>query len=211
VGPDQRVGVVVITRNRPEVIHAVGRLLQLPSQPSIVVVDNGSTDGTPEAIVRTFSAVRLIRLPENHGATARNIGVKALARPFIAFCDDDVWWEPGSLSHGADLFEAHPRLGAISARLLVGERSALDPTCAEMAASPLPRDASFPGVPVLGFVAGAAMVRTQAFIEAGGFERRFGVGGEEELLAIDLAASDWRIAYVPGDGRAPSSITRPGT
>ena len=64
-----------------------------------------------------------------------------------------------------------------------------------MAASPLGAGASLPGPAVLGFLACAAVVRRAAMLEVGGFEARFGVGGEEELLAIDLAASGWHLVY----------------
>ena len=40
------------------------------------------------------------------------------------------------------------------------------------------------------------MVRREAFLEAGGFEPRFFLGGEEELLAWDLAAAGWSLAYL---------------
>ena len=46
--------------------------------------------------------------------------------------------------------------------------------------------------------AAASVVRRHAFLEAGGFEPRFFLGGEEELLAADLATRGWSIAYVAG-------------
>ena len=54
-----------------------------------------------------------------------------------------------------------------------------------------------PGPPILGFLAGATIVRRSAFLAAGGFEPRFFVGGEEELLAADLAALGGWLCYVP--------------
>jgi GT2 family glycosyltransferase len=50
---------------------------------------------------------------------------------------------------------------------------------------------------VLGFLACGAVVRRSAFLAVGGFESRLGIGGEEELLAMDLADAGWRLAYVP--------------
>jgi GT2 family glycosyltransferase len=81
--------------------------------------------------------------------------------------------------------------------VLVGDDAREDPVCAAMASSPLPVRPGRPGVPVLGFLACAAVVRRSAFLAAGGFERRFVVGGEEELLALDLASAGWGLAYVP--------------
>ena len=72
----------------------------------------------------------------------------------------------------------------------------LDPVCDEMAHSPLPSAPDLPGPAVLGFIACGAVVRRVAFLEVGGFNVRLGVGGEEELLAVDLAARGWGLAYV---------------
>jgi GT2 family glycosyltransferase len=54
-----------------------------------------------------------------------------------------------------------------------------------------------PGPPLLGFMGGASVIRRSAFLEVGGFEPRFFIGGEEELLAADLAARGWWLCYVP--------------
>jgi GT2 family glycosyltransferase len=48
---------------------------------------------------------------------------------------------------------------------------------------------------VLGFVACGAVVRRSAFLAVGGFALRYGIGGEEELLALDLAAAGWGLSY----------------
>jgi GT2 family glycosyltransferase len=68
--------------------------------------------------------------------------------------------------------------------------------CQEMADSPLQPADDLPGPPLLGFIACGAVVRRDAFLEVGGFDARLGVGGEEELLALDLAARGWGLAYV---------------
>jgi GT2 family glycosyltransferase len=52
------------------------------------------------------------------------------------------------------------------------------------------------GPRVLGFVACGAVVRRSAYLEVGGFHPRYGVGGEETLLAVDLAEHGWDCAYV---------------
>jgi N-acetylglucosaminyl-diphospho-decaprenol L-rhamnosyltransferase len=124
-----RVAVVIATRNRgPELLGTLTRLRALSERPRIVVVDNGSTDGTAE----------LVR-----------------AR--------------------------HPDVQVV---------------CQEMADSPLQPADDLPGPPLLGFIACGAVVRRDAFLEVGGFDARLGVGGEEELLALDLAARGWGLAYV---------------
>jgi hypothetical protein len=64
-----------------------------------------------------------------------------------------------------------------------------------MADSPLPRRPDAAGPPVLGCVACGTVVRRSAYLAAGGFAPRFGFGGEEQLLVLDLAAAGWELAY----------------
>ena len=152
-----RVSLVILTCNRLEqVTRAVERALALPDRPEILVVDNASRDGTAAVLPRRFPAITMVALPRNLGAAGRNAGVRRAASPFVAFSDDDTWWAPGALDRAADLLERHPHLGLITGRVLVGPEDREDPTCAVMAASPLPADPGLPGRPVLGFLAGCA-------------------------------------------------------
>lgn len=196
-GRDGRVAVVVVTRNRlPELLTTLGHLRTLPERPHVVVVDNASTDGTAHTVRERFPEVEVLALQENAGGAGRTAGVERVEAPYVAFADDDSWWEPGSLARAADLFEAHPRLGLIAARILVGPEEREDPVCAAMEASPLPADLELPGPPVLGFLACGAVVRREAYLQAGGFHARMMIGGEEALLAADMAAAGWSLAYV---------------
>jgi GT2 family glycosyltransferase len=193
---DPPVGVVIATRDRrASLLRTLGRLEGLPEQPPVVVVDNASSDHTAEAVGADHPAVEVVRLPANAGASARTLGARLLRTPLIAFSDDDSWWAPGALARASALFAAHPRLGLLAARILVGPGERLDPTCAEMARSPLPLDPDAPGTPVLGFLACGAIVRRSAFLEVRGFQGRH-VGGEEHLVALDLAAAGWALSYV---------------
>jgi GT2 family glycosyltransferase len=191
------VTVVMATLNRrAEALNALDHLLALPERPPIVVVDNGSSDGTVEAIHRAHPGVGTIALAENLGGMARTIGAASATTRYVAFSDDDSWWAPGSIGRATELLDAHPRLGVLVARVLVGEQQRLDPSSATMRSSPLPPGDGAAGVPVLGFMACAAALRRAAFLDVGGFHRRFGIGGEEALLAMDIAAAGWELAYV---------------
>jgi GT2 family glycosyltransferase len=196
---DDRTGVVVLTHDRPrELARTLERLLALPERPRVVVVDNASEPDPTPALGARFPGVPIIRLPRNVGAAGRNAGVAWLPTPYVAFCDDDTWWAPGMLAHAADLLDAHPRLALVTGTVLVGPQQRVDPTCLEMAASPLGRVQGLPGCPVLGFLCAATVVRRRAFLEAGGFEPRLFLGGEEHLLALDLAGAGPAQAYVAG-------------
>jgi GT2 family glycosyltransferase len=192
--PDARtVTTVVMTRNRREGLLATLARLAGP----VVVVDNGSDDGTVAAVnALTRPDTTVIALRRNAGASARNVGVESARTPLVAFADDDSWWEPGALDLAAELFASHPRLALLAARLLVGASERTDPVSRHMAAAPLGSSPDLPGVDVLGFVACGAVVRRDAFLACGGFDRVVFFPGEEERLALDLAAAGWGLVYV---------------
>ena len=195
----QDVGVVMATRDRADdVLATLRRLDALPEQPPVVVVDNASSDRTAARVAEAFPEVVVERLPTNLGAAARSVGAAVLDTPLVAFSDDDSWWAPGALGRAAGRFAADDGLGLLAATVLVGRDERPDPVTEAMAASPL-ADGVGPGapVPVLGFLACGAVVRRRAFLDVGGFEHRYGVGGEEELLALDLVRAGWRVEHHP--------------
>ncbi len=194
---DPRVAVVVITHNRrDEVLVALDRLRALPERPAVVVVDNGSSDGTAQAVRDRHGWVDLVASPDNLGAVGRNVGVARVGTPYVAFCDDDTWWEPGSLRTAADVLEAHPHVAVLTARIVVEPAGVEDPIVAELRESPVPTAPGLPGPALGSFLAGASVVRRDAFTAVGGFHRRLWLGGEEELLAADLAAAGWELCFV---------------
>ena len=191
-----RTSVVVITRDRrAEVLQSLARLLALPEGPPVVLVDNDSSDGTAEAVEQQYPTVDVVRLERNLGAAGRTIGARRVRTPYVAFSDDDSWWADGALARAAAVLDRAPRLAVLAARVLVGPDEREDPVCVAMRNSPL-GDVPGVGPRVLGFVACGAVVRRSAYLEVGGFHPRFGVGGEETLLAADLAERGWDCAYV---------------
>jgi GT2 family glycosyltransferase len=202
--------VVIVTRNRRDtLLHTLGRLGELPDLPPIVVVDNQSSDGTPQAVRRHHPAVGVIEAGSNLGGGARTIAARGARTPYLAFCDDDSWWAPGALERAAGLLDDNPQVALVAARIIVEPDGRLDPTCRLMEHSPLPAEPALPGPQILGFVACGAVVRRSAFLATGGFEPRFQVGGEETLLSIDLAAAGWRLVYA-GDVVAHHQPSRSG-
>ena len=187
--------VVIVTRDRREdLLRTLARLADLPERPEVVVVDNGSSDGTPAAVASARPAVRLLALDADRGAAARTVGVLAADGPYVAFCDDDSWWGAGALARARDLLDAHPAVGLLAARVLLPDGEP-DPTCAAMAASPLPSRPALPGPRVLGFIACGAVLRRDAYLATGGFHPRWGIGGEELPLAAGLADRGWDLVY----------------
>jgi GT2 family glycosyltransferase len=193
---DAQLAVVIATRNRrASLLRTLANLDALRERPSIVVVDNGSADGTPAAVRAAFPQAKMIPLGQNVGPFARTIGVRAADRPYVAFSDDDSWWAAGALARAAELLDQYPTLAVVAAHVLVGQAEHDDETTLAMGASPLGRLPHLPGPRVLGFLACGSVVRRKAFLEVGGFCERL-MGFEETLLAVDLAGAGWELAYV---------------
>lgn len=205
------VTVVVATRDRaPELRRSLAR-----HEAPVIVVDNASRDDT--VTVAADAGARVIALPRNLGAAARNLGADEAATRYVAFADDDSWWASGALARAARVLDGHPRTALLAARVLVGPEERLDPTSDAMARSPLGRPGDLPGPAILGFLACSVIVRRDAFRAVGGFSEILHFAGEEELLALDLAAAGWGLAYVPDlvvhhhpsrTGRDPSARRR---
>jgi GT2 family glycosyltransferase len=114
----------------------------------------------------------------------------------VAFCDDDTWWAPGSLRRAADVLDDHPGVALVNARIVVEPAGIEDPIVAELRDSPVPGPSWLPGPALGSFLAGASVVRRDAFVQCGGFNERLWLGGEEELLATDLITAGWELCYV---------------
>ncbi len=192
----KRISVVIITRNRAKsLVRTLQHLRQLPEKFPILVVDNHSTDGTVTLIKKYYPEVTLLPLSKNHYAIGRNLGVQCTTTPYVAFCDDDSWWEPGALVKAVTYFEQYPDLGLIAGKIVVNNQRMLDPISALQSISPLTPYTRMPGPAILGFLGCGIMVRKKAFMAVQGYNRTSYFSGEEELLGIDLAAAGWGLTY----------------
>jgi GT2 family glycosyltransferase len=190
------ISVVVITHNRrDQLLETLNHMTSLPDAAPIIVADNGSTDGTADAVAREHPTVWLIRLPTNRGAVARNIAVRSVTTPYVAFCDDDTRWQPGALTRAVELLDRYPALASVSGRCLVAPDLTEDPLTPELRHSPVRGPTWLPGPALLSVMAGLTAFRVSAFTEVGGFSTRMWLGGEEELLALDLAARGWWMCW----------------
>lgn len=105
------VSVIIPTFNRREFVReAVASVLaQRLAASEIVVVDDGSTDGTAEALTRTFGdGIRVVCTANRGVAAARNAGVARSCGDLIAFLDSDDLWLPDKLSTQAAFVRESP-------------------------------------------------------------------------------------------------------
>jgi glycosyltransferase involved in cell wall biosynthesis len=79
----------------------------------IVVVDDGSTDGTPDIVRRFEPRVRLIRKVNGGQASAFNAGIPECHGEILAFLDGDDWWALGKLRRVVEEMEHEPEVGIV--------------------------------------------------------------------------------------------------
>ena len=108
-----RVSVIIPTYNRASLVQeAVASVLaQTYRDFELLVVDDGSTDGTLEALASFAGEIRVLSLPVRRGVSgARNAGIAAAQGEWLAFLDADDLWLPEKLARQMAFMEAHPQL-----------------------------------------------------------------------------------------------------
>ncbi len=184
----------------------------------VIVVDNGSYDGSGEAIHSAFPQVRLIRNERNTGFGAANNQAMRLARgSLFLLLNSDAFLHPGAISALVACMGRHPRSAVVGARLLNSDGS-LQRSCFRF---PSPQrawlenlgiSAVLPSHPRIGdysrwahdterkvdFVGGACMlVRREAYTQVGGFDERFFMYAEETDWQRRLTTDGWDIVFAP--------------
>lgn len=137
----------------------------------LIVVNDGSTDGTSRVLAGYGAALRVIEQPNGGLSNARNTGIQAARGRYIAFLDADDWWLPGKLEQQLALMESRPELVfcSTSVRLEAPDGSPLGEW--------LGRPSALPTLEAIfaenAFVAGsgsAVLARRDAVRQAGGFD-----------------------------------------
>jgi glycosyltransferase involved in cell wall biosynthesis len=112
-----KVSVLIDTYNHERFIeHAIKSVLHqdMPMDDvEIVVIDDGSTDATPEIVRRFEPSVRLLRKPNGGQASAFNFGFAQISGQIVAMLDGDDWWEQQKLRLVLEAFQENPEIGAI--------------------------------------------------------------------------------------------------
>ena len=188
--------------------------------PEVVVVDNGSSDGSAAAVARSLPAVKVLHPGANLGyARAANLGIAATHAPVVAVCNPDLEVEDGAAGALVPRLAAEADLGAVGP-LIRNTDGTIYPSARS---DPRVRDAVGHGL--LGFVwrtnpftrryrqldadpsrprdvdwvSGAAVwLRRDALDTVGGWDERYFMYVEDVDLCWQLRRRGWRVGYEPG-------------
>ena len=171
---------------------------------TVIVCDNGSTDGTPERLSASFPDARLVELGANLGFSAAcNRGVRVGGSEIVVLLNNDVDCRPDFLERLVAPFRNDERVGSVAALLLKpGEGTiesfglAADPT---LAGYPRLRElpvsnAQTTGPVLVGPSGAAAAFRRRAWDAVGGLDEGVFAYGEDVDLALRLRAAGWSTA-----------------
>ncbi len=213
---------VVVTWNRRDLLRSCLQSLtrqQLNQSCVVVVVDNGSDDGTPEMVLREFGSesafrLKLIRNPDNRGfCAANNQGFAASTSELVALLNNDAEAEPdwlralaGAFEGGA--FEDGHEIGMAASKILVYE----DPRRIDKVGHLIYPDGQNRGRGSGELDAGqydrieevlwpdgcAAMYRREMLDEIGGFDEDFFAYADDAELGLRARIAGWKCIYIPG-------------
>ena len=189
----------------------------------VIVVDNGSTDGSLELLAER--PVHVIELGRNTGfAVACNRGIEEARADLVALVNNDVVLEPDWLERMAAALAAHPDAASVASKMVdLRDRSVIWDAgdflrrdgAAEQRGRGEPDRGEFdePGE-ALSACAGAALYRRAPVLELGGFDERFFAYLEDVDLGLRLRLAGWTCRYEPAvaahaGGASSSKLTRP--
>lgn len=215
------VSIVIVTWNGKKYalecldsIRELGSILEI----EVVVVDNASTDGTPQAIREHHPEVKLIQNEANLGfAKANNIGIAATSGAYVCLVNSDVVVPPGCLEKMVDFMKANPDIGLLGPKMLsptgeVGQSVNRVPTvwnylCFALGLHSLvPNSKLFGGYIMAGYGYNKTedvevltgwfwMVPRRALEQVGGLDERFFMYGEDLDWSLRFLKAGWRVVF----------------
>ena len=189
--------IVILTWNRKlllkeniEKIHS-----QLYDNIEIIVVDNGSTDGTSDMVKAEYHDIKLIKLENNIGISARNIGIKGASGSIIMMLDDDVILvNNNELNNIVQYFDSHQNIAALAFKILDTDDSILELNWFH------PRDMNENANTIFTtdyIPEGAVAFRKSVFEIVGLYPESFFISHEGPDLALRIIDAGYEICYFP--------------
>jgi GT2 family glycosyltransferase len=220
---DLQLSVVTVTWNAKkyvdECLSSLNQIEDLPCE--IIVIDNASTDGTPDLIAEKFPSFQLIRSDRNLGfAKANNIGIRNSGGKYFCLVNSDVVVPKGCLTALIGFLESNPEVGVVGPQMLGPQgnirRSAMRfPSLLSSVARSLSLDRS----PWLSRIVHAQMmtdfshdrqaevdilngwfwmIRREALSQVGLLDEQFFIYGEDMDWCLRFRKAGWKIVFFPG-------------
>ena len=192
------VSVLIITWNRrDDVLVAVRSAYdQVYRNCEVIVVDNGSTDGTVDALRQAYPAVTVVALDRNAGVTeGRNAGIAVAKGEIIFILDSDASLGHDTLSRIVAKFAVEPSVGVVACKILNASTGELDPhTWIYTERDKADQDRAFPSY---SFCECAAGIRRETFERAGLFWDLLFFGREGDDLSLRVWDAGYEVWYWP--------------
>ena len=174
----------------------------------VIVVDNGSSDGSVAWLAEHFPAVRVVANAANRGfAVANNQGIAAVRGAFVALLNNDAWAEPDWVVSLYAAAEPDDRIGMVASLMLSAARPEVVDSAGicvdrcgiswDRAGGQSAAQWSAGPAEVFGACAGAALYRREMLDELGGFDEDFFAYLEDVDLAWRARWLGWRACYAP--------------
>lgn len=205
---DPTITVIIPNWNRAELLRACLQSLAEQTEPcQVVVVDNGSTDGSVPMVRLTFPTVQILELGANLGfARAVNRGIQGVKTRYVALLNNDTKADPHWIAAALQAFSTYPDHWFFASRMVdFFNPDVLDSAgdCYSKTGMPCKRGAGEPSAhyrevePVLGASAGAGFYRRELFDRIGLFDEGFHMYLEDVDLSLRAQLTGYRCLYIP--------------
>ena len=174
---------------------------------SIILVDNGSNDGSIDFVIRNYPEVKTIALPKNVGfSVANNIAIKTVHTEYVALLNNDAVAYPLWLQSLIGALEAYPEAGFTASKMLFYDNPEIIDRTGDAytrAGTGLLRGRGEPASSynkqewVFGACAGAALYRTRMLRDIGLFDEDFFLLYEDVDLSFRAQLRGYKCLYVP--------------
>lgn len=121
----KKVSIIIINYNTKDILLDCIKNLQKSDYKNIeiIVVDNGSSDGSIDAVIDTFSDVKAIRSENNGLSAGSNLGLKHSSGDYILYLGSDAFPYENTISGMVEYFESNQEVGAATCELLLRDGS----------------------------------------------------------------------------------------
>jgi len=165
----------------------------------IIVVDNGSVDGSLDLLRADFPEIELIANTENLGfAAANNQAIKQCTEELLFFLNPDTELENGCLKAIRKFMDAHPKVG-LAGPAIINRNGSSHPAVEYRYPGSRYGGRQFDDLPgKIAWILGAALVARSSVIGAiGGFDTRFFLYAEDIDLCLAVRKEGWQLAQIP--------------